>query len=66
LDGTKQGKSSKIDNTKIIVERSFLDGNFECNFNTFIRPNQEQLQKMQLQALWQKSNLWSCDSGATL
>ena len=26
----------------------FVDGNFKCEFYTFIRPNQEQLQKMQL------------------
>jgi hypothetical protein len=25
--------------------KGFLDGNFESNFYTFIRPNQEQLQK---------------------
>jgi hypothetical protein len=34
----------------------------ECrakDFYTFIRPNQEQLRKMQLWALWQESNLRS-------
>jgi hypothetical protein len=30
------------------------------------RPYQEQLRKMQLYALWKKSNLWTCDSGTAL
>jgi hypothetical protein len=38
----------------------------QWNFYTFIRPNQEQLRKMQLSALWQESRLRPCDSGATL
>ena len=46
--------------------RVFVVGNCELIFYTFIRPNQEQLQKMQLSALWQESNLRPCDSGAAL
>ena len=44
----------------------FVDENFEWKFYTFIRPNQEHLRKMQLSALWQESNLRSCDSDAAL
>jgi hypothetical protein len=46
--------------------KGFLDGNFEWNFYTFVTPNQEQLRKMQLSALWQKLNPQPCDSGAAL
>ena len=31
-----------------VVEKFFVDENVECNFFSFIRPNQEQLQTMQL------------------
>ena len=46
--------------------KGFVDGGFECNIYTFIRPNQERLRKMKLWALRQESNLRPCDSGAAL
>jgi hypothetical protein len=33
---------------KLILLKGFLDGDFVCEFYTFIRSNQEQLRKMQL------------------
>ena len=33
----------------------FFDKNYRCKSYTFIRPNQEQLQKIQLYVLWQVS-----------
>ena len=44
----------------------FVDGIFERKIVQNFIPNQEQLRKMQLWALWQESNLRSCDSGAAL
>ena len=51
---------------KLILLKGFLDGDFECKFYKFIRPNQEQLRKMQLWTLWQESNLQPCDFSAVL
>jgi hypothetical protein len=33
---------------ELIMLQGFADGNFECEFYTFSRSNQEQLRKMQL------------------
>jgi hypothetical protein len=45
----------------ILVDGICTDGNFEWNSDTFIRPNpEEHLQKMQIPALLQESNLWPC------
>jgi hypothetical protein len=46
LQKIKIQKYISLDKTN--CRRDFIDGNWECNFYTFIRPNHwEQLQKMQ-------------------
>jgi hypothetical protein len=42
--------------TQTVYEMNWI-GNFQCEFYTFVRSNQELLQKIQLQGLWQESNL---------
>ena len=41
----------------ITCQAFLVDGNFEFKFYTFIRPNQEQLRKIQLSSFWQELNL---------
>jgi hypothetical protein len=41
----------------ITCQAFLVDGNFEFKFYTFIRPEQEQLRKIQLSSFWQESNL---------
>ena len=62
------GKEMARENIQPLVYKKGLivDGHCDCEFYTFIRPNQEQLRKTQLYALWQESNLRPCDSGAAL
>ena len=67
LQGDKN-EPNNIDHYLVIdfILKGFVDGNFEWNLYAFIRPNQVQLRKMQLSALWQESNPRPCDPGAAL
>jgi hypothetical protein len=57
-----------LHSTRLIVEgnEGICRKKLEWIFYTFLRPNQQQLLRMRLSALWRESNLWPCDSGAVL